>query len=250
MTHNARIMPDVPSWKTCSGRLPDGAFCSSMIMIIKTQKSALPRNPVPNFDHETICLSRGYNLIAGVDEAGRGALAGPVVAGAVILPGLTTFPWLADVRDSKLLTPGKREELACLIQQNAIAWSTGIVPAEVIDVIGISAATLSAMRQAVKQLAKRPEYVLIDYFTIPRLGIPQKGVVNGDDSCLSIACASIIAKVTRDRIMREMDGNYPGYGFARHKGYGTAGHIKNLRKLGPCRIHRKSFTPVVNEGLE
>ncbi|MEW6141776.1 MAG: ribonuclease HII [Chloroflexota bacterium] len=206
--------------------------------------------PIPNTDYETAFNSRGYTLIAGVDEAGRGALAGPVVASAVILPGNAPYPWLADVRDSKQLTPKKREELAPLIQDAAIAWSTGIVPPEVIDMIGIAAATFDAMRQAVKQLSRRPEYVLVDYFTIPRLGIPQKGVVNGDDSCLSIACASIIAKVTRDRIMCELDGDYPGYGFTRHKGYGTAGHLECLQKFGPCRIHRTSFAHVLGDEYE
>jgi len=206
--------------------------------------------PVPNSDHETTFHARGYTFIAGVDEAGRGALAGPVVAGAVILPENASFSWLADVRDSKQLTPKQREELAPLIQDVALAWSTGIVPPEVIDMIGIAAATFNAMRQAVKQLSRRPEYVLVDYFTIPRLGIPQKGVANGDDSCLSIACASIIAKVMRDRIMRELDGSYPGYGFARHKGYGTANHLECLQRLGPCRIHRTSFAHVLSEEPE
>jgi len=205
---------------------------------------------IPNNDCERAFHARGYTIIAGVDEAGRGALAGPVVASAVILPPSASFPWLADVRDSKQLTPKKREELAPLIQTGAIAWSVGIVPSEVIDVIGIAAATFNAMRQAVKQLSRRPEYVLVDYFTIPRLGIPQKGVFHGDDSCLSIACASIIAKVTRDRIMRELDGNYPGYGFARHKGYGTAGHLECLLKMGPCHIHRKTFAPVLSQEFE
>lgn len=205
---------------------------------------------VPNSDYEVVFRARGYTLIAGVDEAGRGALAGPVVAGAVVLPENASFTWLARVRDSKQLTPKQREELAPLIMDGAVAWSTGIVPPEVIDIIGIAAATFNAMRQAVKQLLRRPEYVLVDYFTIPRLGIPQKGVVNGDDSCLSIACASIIAKVTRDRIMRQLDGDYPGYGFARHKGYGTDGHLECLKKLGPCRIHRTSFGPVLCQGPE
>lgn len=207
----------------------------------------MSKKPIPNTDHEETSRSHGYTLIAGVDEAGRGALAGPVVASAVILPEATSYPWLTEVRDSKLLTPKQREGLAPLIQNGAVAWSVGIVPPEVIDMIGIAAATFNAMRQAVKQLSRRPEYVLVDYFTIPRLGIPQKGLANGDDSCLSIACASIIAKVTRDRIMRELDGNFPGYGFARHKGYGTAGHLKCLQRLGPCRIHRTSFAHVLSE---
>ncbi|MCX8126190.1 MAG: ribonuclease HII, partial [Dehalococcoidia bacterium] len=169
---------------------------------------------------------------------------------AVILPQNASFPWLTDVRDSKQLAPKKREELARLIQDTAIAWSTGIIPPEVIDIVGIAGATFNAMRQAIRQLRKQPEYVLVDHFTIPRLGIPQKGVRNGDERCLSIACASIIAKVTRDRIMCELDGKYPGYGFARHKGYGTAEHLQSLYRLGPCVIHRTSFAPIMSKGPE
>ena len=205
---------------------------------------------IPNSDHEKALRTRGYSFIAGVDEAGRGALAGPVVAGAVVLPTDATFSWLDDVRDSKQLTPKQREVLSPQIQSGALAWSVGVVPSEVIDVIGIAAATFTAMRQAVRQLSKRPDYVLVDYFTVPRLGIQQKGVRNGDDSCLSIACASIIAKVARDTLMRQLDDTFPGYGFARHKGYGTAGHLECLRKLGPCRVHRASFAPVLSEEFD
>ena len=202
-----------------------------------------PAGP-PDFAIEDGLYSRGHRLIAGVDEVGRGCLAGPVVAGAVILPRNPGFPWLADVRDSKQLTPKRRERLSTLIRKSALAFSTGVVAAEIIDAIGIVPATLSAMRQAVKQLVPRPDYVILDYVTVPRLGIPQKGITNGDESCLSIACASIVAKVMRDGLMRDLDGQYPGYGFAQHKGYGTAEHLACLRDLGPCRLHRRSFAPV------
>ncbi len=209
----------------------------------KAAPAPKPAGP-PDFAIEDGLYSRGHRLIAGVDEVGRGCLAGPVVAGAVILPRNPGFPWLAEIRDSKQLTPERRERLSTLIRESALAFSTGLVGAEVIDMIGIVPATLSAMRQAVKLLVLRPDYVILDYVTVPRLGIPQKGITNGDESCLSIACASIVAKVMRDGLMRELDGQFPGYGFARHKGYGTAQHLASLRKLGPCRLHRNSFAPV------
>lgn len=199
---------------------------------------------VPDFRVEDSLRARGYRLIAGVDEVGRGALAGPVVAGAVILPPGASFPWLADVRDSKQLTPEAREHLAPLIRQEAVAYAVGVVAAETIDAIGIAPATKTAMRQAIRQLSPKPDYVVIDYVKLPRLGIPQDGITNGDESCYSIACASIVAKVFRDGLMRELDGLYSGYGFARHKGYGTPEHLDCLRRLGPCRIHRNSFAPV------
>jgi len=200
--------------------------------------------PVPTFDVETGLHAKGYRLIAGVDEVGRGALAGPVVASAVILPPNASFDWLADVRDSKQLTAARREALAPLIHKHAVAFATGVVASETIDAIGIVPATKTAMRQALKQLAPAPDYVIIDYVKLPRLGIPQKGIVNGDESCLSIACASIVAKVVRDAMMRELDGAFPGYGFSQHKGYGTAVHLACLDKLGPCPLHRTSFSPV------
>jgi len=200
----------------------------------------------PNLDEEDKLKSQGYELIAGIDEVGRGALAGPVVAGAVILPHLANLPWFGLVRDSKELTSRKRESLFDLINKEAIAVGTGIVPSQVIDSVNILRATRLAMMQAVEKLPKQPNFLLIDRVTLSQCPLPQRGITRGDKSCLSIACASIIAKVTRDRMMEEFDQTYPGYGFAEHKGYGTGRHLSGLRKLGPSPIHRLYFAPVRN----
>ena len=200
----------------------------------------------PNFDQEDKLKSQGYELIAGVDEAGRGALAGPVVAGAVILPGSAYLPWFKLVRDSKELSPRKREFLFNLISKEALAVGTGIIAPEVIDSINILKATKLAMMEAVKKLPQQPQFLLIDRLTLPQCPIPQRGITRGDKLCLSIACASIVAKVTRDRIMEELDKAYPAYGLAKHKGYGTREHIARLRQLEPSPIHRLSFAPIRN----
>jgi ribonuclease HII len=200
--------------------------------------------PPPSLVEESGLCDKGYRLIAGIDEAGRGALAGPVVAAAVILPPCPVFEWLKSVRDSKELPAAKRESLFVLIKQDAIAVSVGIVASQTIDVIGILNATKIAMCHAVEQLASPPDYLLIDFLLLPQLRISQKGIVRGDKLCLSIACASIIAKVTRDRIMVELDQLHPGYGLADHKGYGTKKHVSCLRQNGPSPIHRHSFAPV------
>jgi ribonuclease HII len=200
----------------------------------------------PNLDEEDKLKSQGYELIAGIDEVGRGALAGPVVAGAVILPHPANLPWLGLVRDSKELTCKKRESLFDVINKEAIAVGIGIVPPQVIDSINILKATKLAMVEAVEKLPRQPNFLLIDRVTLSQCPIPQRGITRGDKSCLSIACASIIAKVTRDRIMEELDIMYPGYGFAEHKGYGTRKHISCLQKLGPSPIHRLYFAPVRN----
>jgi len=200
----------------------------------------------PNFDQEDKLRSKGYALIAGLDEAGRGALAGPVVAGAVILPCVSYPAWLKLVRDSKELSPRKREFLFGLISREALAVSTGVVPSQVIDSINILQATKLAMMQAVEKLPVKANFLLIDRLTLPRCPIPQRGITKGDKSCFSIACASIVAKVTRDHIMDEFDKIHPGYGFGKHKGYGTREHISYLQQLGPLSIHRLSFAPVRN----
>jgi len=200
----------------------------------------------PNLDEEDKLKSQGYELIAGIDEVGRGALAGPVVASAVILPHPANLPWFGLVRDSKELNYRKRESLFDLISKEAIAVGIGIVPSQVIDSINILKATRLAMMQAVEKLPRQPTFLLIDRITLSQCPIPQTGITRGDKSCLSIACASIIAKVTRDRIMEELDIKYPGYGFAGHKGYGTRKHISCLRKLGPSPVHRLYFAPVRN----
>jgi len=208
------------------------------------KRKVLPR--FPNSDHENELKSQGYELIAGIDEVGRGALAGPVVASAVILPHPANFPWLGLVRDSKELTSRKRESLFELINKEAVAVGIGIVPSQVIDSVNILKATKLAMIQAVEKLPKQPHFLIIDRVTLSQCPIPQRGITRGDKLCLSIACASIIAKVTRDRMMEEFDQIYPGYGFARHKGYGTGEHISCLQKLGPSPIHRLYFAPVRN----
>jgi ribonuclease HII len=200
----------------------------------------------PNLDEEDKLKAQGYELIAGIDEVGRGALAGPVVASAVILPNPANLPWFGLVRDSKELNYRKRESLFDLINKEAIAVGIGIVPPQVIDSMNIFKATKLAMMQAVEKLPKQPSFLLIDRLGLSQCPIPQRGITRGDKSCLSIACASIIAKVTRDRIMEELDIMYPGYGFAGHKGYGTRNHISCLQKLGPSPIHRLYFAPVRN----
>ena len=200
----------------------------------------------PNLDEEDKLKAQGYELIAGIDEVGRGALAGPVVASAVILPHPANLSWLGLVRDSKELNSRKRETLFNLINKEAVAVGIGIVPSQVIDSINILKATKLAMVQAVEKLLKQPSFLLIDRVTLPQCPIPQRGITRGDASCLSIACASIIAKVTRDHMMEEFDQIYPGYGFAQHKGYGTGRHISCLQKLGPSPIHRLYFAPVRN----
>jgi len=198
----------------------------------------------PSFVEEKMLESQGYRHVAGVDEVGRGPLAGPVVAAAVVLPPGIEAPWLSMVRDSKQLTAPTREVLFRHIHEAALAVGVGRVDAAAIDDMGIMAATRTAMRLAIERLQPCPESLLIDHITLPEVRLPQKGITRGDSLCLSIACASIVAKVTRDRLMVELDRAYPGYGFCRHKGYGTREHLVHLRQLGPCPIHRRSFQPV------
>ena len=178
------------------------------------------------------------SAICGIDEAGRGPLAGPVVAGAVILPKDCEILFL---NDSKKLSEKKREALFLEIQEKAEAWSVGVVGPEVIDEINILQATYQAMREAIAGLKVQPGLLLNDAVTIPGVEIPQVPIVKGDAKSLSIAAASIMAKVTRDHLMVEYDRIYPQYGFAKHKGYGTAAHIAALKEYGPCPIHRRSF---------
>jgi len=199
---------------------------------------------MPSFIEEELLEARGYQLIAGIDEVGRGALAGPVVAAAVILPRQVNVPWLAEVRDSKQLTPARRELLFHRIHEIAISIGIGAAPHYLVDKKGIIKATRLAMKKAIDQLSPPPQFLLIDYMYLPRVKLPQKGITNGDNLCLSIACASIIAKVARDQLMVAFDRTYPGYGLAQHKGYGTREHFACLSRLGPCPIHRRSFRPV------
>lgn len=198
----------------------------------------------PSFAEEEALHLQGYSLIAGIDEVGRGALMGPVMAAAVILPEKIKGRWKSKVKDSKLLTPVEREYLCDFICDAAVSHAVGASSNDEIDTVGIAKATRLAMLRAVKQLAPQPQFLLIDYVTLKESYYPQKGIIDGDSLCFSIACASIIAKVTRDRLVKEMDKDYPGYNFAAHKGYGTEEHLICLREKGPCPLHRRSFSPV------
>ena len=204
----------------------------------------MPNSPKPSLAEEKRLGAHGYRLIAGVDEVGRGALAGPVVAAAVILPGRIKAPWLAEIRDSKQLTPAKRALLAQYIQEVAISTGIGIADREVVDAQGIIRATRLAMKRAVDRLSPSPQYLLIDYMRLPESSLPQRGIRDGDSLCVSIACASILAKVARDNLMVELDKVYSGYRLAKHKGYCTEEHVACLHRLGPSLIHRRSFQPV------
>ena len=182
---------------------------------------------------------KGYTYIAGIDEAGRGPLAGPVVAGAVILPKDCL---LEGINDSKKISEEKREKLYDDIIENAVAWGVGIVDHTVIDEINILNATRKAMKLALENLQVKPDYILIDAEKkVDTNNIPYLPLIKGDALSISIGAASIIAKVTRDRMMREYDEMFPMYGFEKHKGYGTKAHVEALKEYGPCMIHRKSF---------
>ncbi len=179
-----------------------------------------------------------FSVICGIDEAGRGPLAGPVVAGAVVLPKDCDILY---INDSKKLSEKKREELYDIIYEKSVCANVGIVGPERIDEINILQATYEAMRQGISGLSVKPDLLLNDAVTIPDVNIRQVPIIKGDARSISIGAASIIAKVTRDRIMVDMDKLYPEYGFAGHKGYGSAAHIEMIEKIGPCPIHRRSF---------
>jgi ribonuclease HII len=181
---------------------------------------------------------QGFSLLAGVDEAGRGPLAGPVVAAAVMLPA----DWQDEmINDSKLLSPKKRDYCLSQIQSHALAFGIGIIPESMIDSVNILQATYLAVKEAVQQMQLKPDGLVLDALKIDDLLIPQISIIKGDQQSLSIAAASIVAKVTRDRIMNDYDRQYPEYGFAKHKGYGTVYHYEALDQYGPCPIHRNSF---------
>ncbi len=199
----------------------------------------------PNLLYEKNLKKQGFKIIAGTDEAGRGAWAGPIVAGSVILPfGLE----IEGLKDSKLLNSQKRETLYQIIIEKAISWSVGIVPEDIIDKIGISEANQEAINKAVAGLEIKPDFLLMDYLPKKKVEIvfnlPHQLVKKGDRKIVSIAAASIIAKVTRDRIMKKYAQKYTDYGFDSHKGYGTAYHKKMLFQKGLCKIHRKSYRPM------
>jgi ribonuclease HII len=200
----------------------------------------------PDLAHEQELWRCGARLIAGLDEAGRGAWAGPVVAAAVVLPPDRTdlMDLLPGVRDSKLMTRRQRERWAASILDCALTVGVGETPPEQVDSIGLIAATRAAMRAALQALSLFPDHLLIDHLRLTGVRVPQTPLTHGDARCLSIAAASVIAKVSRDARMLELDAAHPGYGFASHKGYGTAQHRTALAALGPSPIHRRTYAPI------
>ena len=201
--------------------------------------------PSAPYRYEARAWRSGVGRVAGIDEAGRGPLAGPVVAAAVIL---APDRRVASLADSKLLTPERREELFAVIHERALAVGVGVVDHETIDRVNILEATRRAMTGALAALSVVPELVITDFVALPALPCPQRNLVAGDRRCASVAAASIVAKVTRDRLMLEADRRFPEYGFARHKGYGTVEHLAALDRHGPCPIHRRSFAGVWRQG--
>lgn len=201
---------------------------------LEKQRQRLAEMKVP----EAELHAKGYEFIAGVDEVGRGPLAGPVVAAAVILP--EDFDILG-IDDSKKLSEKKREMYFDIIKENAIAYGIGMVDHEVIDDINILQATKVAMKRAIEDLQHKTDYVLFDAMKIEDVDIPQESIIKGDAKVLAIAAASIIAKVTRDRMMMEYSEEYPGYAFEKNKGYGTKAHYEGIREYGTCPIHRMTF---------
>jgi ribonuclease HII len=209
---------------------------------------------IDRFEFERGLLARGICRIAGVDEAGRGPLAGPVTAAAVIFPNEWFFSGLPSpldgLNDSKQLSPVQRERFfEFLTHESKVLWNVQSIPAEVIDSINILQATHRAMNQALASLNPAPEHALVDGLPVRSMSFPQTALVKGDARSYSIAAASVLAKVTRDRLMVGFDRQYPGYGFATHKGYGTASHLAAMRRLGPCPIHRRSFAPLKESQL-
>jgi ribonuclease HII len=200
----------------------------------------------PHLRKEIALLEQGYRFIAGLDEAGRGAWAGPVVAAAVILPVERPHlaQTLAGLRDSKQLRPARREQLFETIQKTALAIAIGLAPAGLVDKFNVVGATRYAMAQALDSLDPRPDYLLLDHLKLPAVKIPQDAFPKADNISLSVAAASVIAKVSRDRLMVEHHQTYPVYAFDRHKGYGTKAHQAALVQYGPCPLHRLSFAPL------
>ena len=221
---------------------------SAFLRPIQMAKSS--ESQTPTFQHEDALLAQNYARICGVDEAGRGPLAGPVVAGAALLPRDLMNDWIGELNDSKKLKAADRERLSAQIQQNA-HWGIGLCDAREIDEINIRCASWLAMRRAVEDLENRfgaVDYVLADGLAVREMAWPwpYEALIKGDARSLSIAAASILAKVARDAMMLEWDVQFPGYGFATHKGYPTRAHIAALHELGACEIHRRTFGPVRN----
>ena len=206
---------------------------------------------MPDLSLEHDLWRRGLRTVAGVDEAGRGPLAGPVVAAAVVLPPDLTGreDWLEVLDDSKRLNAARRELAFETVQKQALDWSVASIEPEEIDRIGIGAAALGAMMAAVDRLRLKPAHLLLDYIPVRQCPYPYDALVKGDSRSYSIAAASNVAKVVRDRLMVGHDADFPEYGFARHKGYATRSHLQRLEEIGPCDIHRRSFAPVARRPL-
>ena len=199
----------------------------------------------PDLSFELPLWAAGELHLAGLDEAGRGAWAGPVSAGAVILPqDADLCIQLKGVRDSKQMTPRQRSSWAVKIRRAALAWGVGFANQTEIDELGILPATRLAMQRALAQLGLPPQHLLLDAVRLPAVALPQTVLIKGDVRCLSIAAASVLAKTARDELLVGCENEYPGYGFARHKGYGTAAHRQALQIKGPCSLHRFSFAPI------
>lgn len=216
---------------------------------IRSERNQKPKASIDRWAFERVCSGEGKLRIAGVDEAGRGPLAGPVVAAAVVFPpswGVEGLPEeLHGLNDSKQLSEAKRDRFyVSLMASSAIRYGIGMVEASVIDEINILQATHRAMNLALAQLSPPATHALVDGMPVRTLSLPQTAIVKGDGLSYSIAAASVLAKVTRDRLMKQHDATWPGYGFAIHKGYPTPQHLEALARLGPCPIHRKSFAPV------
>lgn len=198
--------------------------------------------PSPDLSFEQALWAAGVSRVGGIDEAGRGPLAGPVAAGVVILPPhREIMERLAGVRDSKQMTPAQRQAACGRIQEAALGYAVGFAEAAEIDALGILPATRLAAWRALQALEVTPEHLLLDYLFLPEVELPQTALIKGDCRSLSVAAASVLAKTARDARLVAMEEEYPGYGFARHKGYGTAAHRAALQRLGPCPEHRRSF---------
>jgi ribonuclease HII len=200
----------------------------------------------PDLTQEAVLAGGGFRRIAGVDEAGRGAWAGPLVAGAVVLPDVSTLDVgrLAGVRDSKLLTHAQREALFEVVLEVAVDAGVGWTNADEVDLLGLTAANELAMVRAVRALGAAPDHLLVDAFRLRSVGVPQRAIVHGDRVCLSIAAASIVAKVFRDRWLADLGVAYPAYGFGQHRGYGVAQHRQAIVDHGACGLHRLSYAPL------
>jgi ribonuclease HII len=240
----ARPEPGDSLWAALQGDRRKGVrdVCERLLRRRKAERYELEREERMRRG-EAARWEKGDEYVAGVDEAGRGPLAGPVVAAAVILPRELS---IRGIDDSKKLSAVRREEFFDLIQSEAVGVGVGVVSESVIDEVNILRATHRAMREALAGLPVAPDHVLVDGEPVPDLGFPQTAINQGDRKSTAIAAASIMAKVTRDRMLVEFDERYPGYGFARHKGYGTKEHISALMRLGPCEIHRRSFHVVLD----